>query len=51
MADLVFLAIAVSFFGVCVAYVRALDRMVRRSEPTSEPRPEPAPEQAQEVMP
>jgi hypothetical protein len=32
MADIVFIAVAVAFFAVCVAYVRGLDRIVRASE-------------------
>lgn len=29
MADFVFIAVPLGFFGLCVAYVRALDRMLR----------------------
>lgn len=32
MADIVFIAVTVAFFGVCVAYVRGLDRIVRAAE-------------------
>jgi hypothetical protein len=32
MTDVIFIAVAVVFFAVCVAYVRGLDRIVRRSE-------------------
>ena len=32
MADVVFIAIALAFLAVCVAYVRGLDRIVRSSE-------------------
>jgi hypothetical protein len=32
MADIVFIAIVIAFFAVCVAYVRGLDRIVRASE-------------------
>ena len=32
MADVVFVAITLGFFGLCVAYVRGLDRLVRSSE-------------------
>jgi hypothetical protein len=32
MADVAFLAITAVFFGLCVAYVRGLDRLVRSSE-------------------
>lgn len=36
MADLVFIAATLAFFGVCVLYVRALDRMVSKAESDSE---------------
>jgi hypothetical protein len=29
MADVIFVSVAIAFFGLCVAYVRALDRMSR----------------------
>lgn len=32
MADLIFVLVAVAFFAVCVAYVRACDRLVGRDE-------------------
>jgi hypothetical protein len=32
MEDIVFIAIAVAFFAVCVAYTRGLDRLVRSAE-------------------
>jgi hypothetical protein len=32
MEDIVFIAIALAFFAVCVAYTRGLDRLVRGSE-------------------
>jgi hypothetical protein len=32
MADIVFIAVVLVFFAVCVAYVRGLDRLVRASE-------------------
>ncbi|MGE0795807.1 MAG: hypothetical protein AB7H43_14565 [Acidimicrobiia bacterium] len=32
MGDIVFIAVALAFFAVCVAYVRGLDRIVRSSE-------------------
>ena len=32
MADIVFIAVMVAFFAICVAYVRGLDRLVRSSE-------------------
>ena len=33
MQDIVFIAVATGFFGICVAYVRGLDRIVRLAEP------------------
>lgn len=36
MADIIFVLIAVAFFGLCVLYVRACDRLVRKSEDTPE---------------
>jgi hypothetical protein len=32
MEDIVFIAIVVAFFAVCVAYIRGLDRIVRSGE-------------------
>ena len=32
MADLIFIAITLAFFALCVAYVKGLDRMVRATE-------------------
>jgi hypothetical protein len=32
MADLVFVAITLAFFALCVGYVRGLDRLVRSAE-------------------
>jgi hypothetical protein len=32
MADIVFIAVALAFFALCVAYIRGLDRMVRAAE-------------------
>jgi hypothetical protein len=32
MADVVFIAVVLAFFALCVAYVRGLDRIVRTSE-------------------
>lgn len=32
MADIVFVLVALAFFGVCVVYIRACDRLVRGSE-------------------
>jgi hypothetical protein len=43
MADILFVLIAVAFFGLCVAYVQACDRLVRRGEEGSEPAPNLAP--------
>jgi hypothetical protein len=32
MADIIFVLVAVAFFGLCVLYVRACDRLVGGSE-------------------
>jgi hypothetical protein len=48
MADIVFIAIVVAFFAICVAYVRGLDRMVREAE-RDESAHEPAPATVREV--
>jgi hypothetical protein len=32
MADLLFLAVLAGFFALCVVLVRAVDRMIQRSE-------------------
>jgi hypothetical protein len=32
MADIIFVLVAVAFFGLCALYVRACDRLVRGSE-------------------
>lgn len=32
MGDIVFIAVILGFFGICGAYVRGLDRLVRASE-------------------
>jgi hypothetical protein len=32
MADVVFVALAIAFFALCVLYVRGLDRLVRSAE-------------------
>jgi hypothetical protein len=32
MADIVFVAVTLAFFAICVAYVRGLDRIVRGAE-------------------
>jgi hypothetical protein len=32
MADVVFVAVTVAFFALCVLYVRGLDRLVRSAE-------------------
>ena len=34
MADVVFIGGMLAFFGLCVAYVRGLDRLVRGAEET-----------------
>lgn len=44
MADLVYVLVIVGFFGLCVAYVRACDRMIGASDDTP---PEPAVEMAE----
>ncbi len=36
MADFAFIAAAIAFFGLCVAYVRGLDRIVRAAEEAEE---------------
>ena len=36
MADVVFIAVAVAFFAVCVLYVRGLDRLVRSATDADE---------------
>jgi len=42
MADLIFVLIALAFFGLCVAYVRACDRLVRGDDGTPDTAPEPS---------
>lgn len=32
MADVVFVAVTIAFFALCVLYVRGLDRLVRSAE-------------------
>jgi hypothetical protein len=32
MADIVYIAVALAFFAICVAYIRGLDLIVRASE-------------------
>jgi hypothetical protein len=32
MADVIFVAVIVAFFALCVLYVRGLDRLVRTAE-------------------
>jgi hypothetical protein len=32
VADIVFIAVTLAFFAICVAYVRGLDHLVRESE-------------------
>jgi hypothetical protein len=34
MADIVFVVVALAFFGLCVLYVRACDRLVHGTEET-----------------
>jgi hypothetical protein len=34
MQDILFIAGTLAFFGVCVAYIRGLDRLVRATEAT-----------------
>lgn len=36
MADIVFIAIGLAFFAVCVGYVRGLDRIARAAEDDEE---------------
>lgn len=36
MADIVFVAVALAFFGLCVLYVRGCERLVKGSEETPE---------------
>jgi hypothetical protein len=36
MADIAFIVATLAFFGLCVAYVRGLDRIVRASEKAEE---------------
>jgi len=36
MADFAFIVAAIAFFGLCVAYVRGLDRIVRAAEEAEE---------------
>ncbi len=36
MSDIAFIAAAIAFFGLCVAYVRGLDRIVRAAEEAEE---------------
>jgi hypothetical protein len=42
MADLIFVLITLAFFGLCVAYVRACDRLVREDDGTPDTAPEPS---------
>jgi hypothetical protein len=32
MSDIVYIAVLLAFFAICVAYVRGLDRLVRTTE-------------------
>jgi hypothetical protein len=36
MADVMFILVTMAFLGLCVAYVRGLDRIVRASEETEQ---------------
>jgi hypothetical protein len=36
MADLAFIAATLAFFGLCAAYIRGLDRIVRAAEKAEE---------------
>lgn len=36
MADIVFVVVALAFFGLCVIYVQACDRLVRGTEEDGE---------------
>ena len=36
MADIVFLAVAVGFFGLCVLYIRGCDRIIRGAEESAD---------------
>jgi hypothetical protein len=36
MADIVFVAVGLAFFGLCVLYVQACDRLVRSIEEDAE---------------
>jgi hypothetical protein len=36
MADIVFVLVALGFFGLCVLYVQACDRLVRSTEEDAE---------------
>jgi hypothetical protein len=42
MADLIFIAITVGFFGLCVGFVRACDRLISSSSEEPLPGTEPA---------
>ena len=42
MADVVFIAVTIAFFALCVLYVRGLDRLVRSADDA---------DQAEEVTP
>jgi hypothetical protein len=41
MADINFVLVALAFFGLCVVYIRACDRLVRGSEGAPAPAGEP----------
>ena len=36
VADIIFIALTLAFFALCVAYVRGLDRIVRAAEEADE---------------
>jgi hypothetical protein len=36
MADIIFVLVALAFFGLCAAYVRACDRLVGTGDESSE---------------
>ncbi len=41
MRDVVFVTVVVAFFGMCTAYVRACDALIRRAQPEPVPVDEP----------
>lgn len=42
MEDIVFVTAALVFFAICVAYIRGLDRIVRKAEDAEAPADEPS---------